>query len=421
MGPVRRLWMSFRMIGLALLAFLITILIVIYFFYLVAPVYRFSVPEPFSGPYLYNPYNGLDNSQWHRAAFHIHSHAWSGITNGEGNDNHAIYQLYRQLGYDIICISDYMKINTWEDHRTAYIPVYEHGYGVNKTHQLAIGATTVDWLDFPFYQGVSQKQFIINRLYGTSAVVCLAHPAFSQGYKVEEMKYLGGYQALEVLNYTKMSLGHWDAALSSGRYVTVIGNDDAHDISNLLEVGHRLTLVNTASLHRDSIINAIKQHRTIGVNIFRNGDQTLEEKIAFVAETARLEHVTVSGDTLMVRMDRPAAAVVFIGQNGVELSSIKDTSQASYVMQPKDRYVRTEIHFDNGNIFYLNPVVRHNSPEIPGNPKTAEVDHFLTWLYRFAMLLVPVLFRLAWVLNRRTAGRSSHILWRPTGNTKERQ
>ena len=44
------------------------------------------------------------------------------------------------------------------------MPLYEHGYNISKEHQLAIGAERVEWLDFPFWTWLNQKQFILNRV-----------------------------------------------------------------------------------------------------------------------------------------------------------------------------------------------------------------------------------------------------------------
>ena len=57
------------------------------------------------------------------------------------------------------------------------MPLYEHGYNITKEHQLAIGARRVEWLDFPIWTWLHQKQFILNRVAQTSDLVAINHPA----------------------------------------------------------------------------------------------------------------------------------------------------------------------------------------------------------------------------------------------------
>src|SRR4051794_29280194 len=72
------------------------------------PVYRFPDPPPFSGVHLWNPYKSLTGT-WHRANLHAHGIAWGGFTSGEQQDQ-AVVDRYRSLGYDVAGISDYQRI-----------------------------------------------------------------------------------------------------------------------------------------------------------------------------------------------------------------------------------------------------------------------------------------------------------------------
>jgi hypothetical protein len=257
------------------MVFLIVLGIVI-FQYITCPIYRFPDPAPFTGRKIFNPYAGLDSNFWRKANFQVQSYAWGGLTDGRKNTNEVIDSVYRYLSYDIIATSDYQRINRWGIEKESFIPVYEHGYGFFKNHQVLLGSKKVNWADFPVFQNIHHKQHILNLLRNNNELVYIAHPGLRGGYKPEDMKYLTGYDGLEVLNYVIVSEAHWDSALSAGKYVTIMGNDDSHDVRQPLEVGHRCTYIYSPSLHGDSIIAALKQGRAYGADIFRTGDETME-------------------------------------------------------------------------------------------------------------------------------------------------
>jgi len=100
--------------------------------YFLAPVYDFPGPRPFSGVMLYNPYQGMDSLNWHKANFHFHTRAWGGLTSGRHNSNEAFYYTYKALGYDAPQISNYQSIDESFKDSSFYIPGYEHGFGVRK-------------------------------------------------------------------------------------------------------------------------------------------------------------------------------------------------------------------------------------------------------------------------------------------------
>jgi hypothetical protein len=385
-----------------LIAFVLgLVILVVLYEYFTCPIYRFPEPEPFSGSNIYNPYQDLDSLNWRKANFQIQSYAWSGITDGRKNTNYAIDSVYKMLGYDIITTSDYQKINHWGSDRESYIPVYEHGYNMRKRHQVLIGARKVNWRDYLFIQTIHNKQHIIHILRKNNELVYIAHPKFMWGYQPDDMTWLTGYDGIEILGYFRVSLEHWDAALSAGHWVTALGNDDAHDLGNIRQIGHRTTFICSESLKSDSIIAALRAGRSFAADIFRPWDETFEQKVLKSRNLASLLSADMSGDTLQVRIDKPAKSFRFIGQNG----SLKQTSDAGftarYIIRPEDTYIRTEIEFPDQDIYYLNPVIRCNG-QFPANPPLAEVDQLRTWVIRiiFIATLIFITINVYYLRNR---------------------
>lgn len=67
---------------------------------------------------------------------------------------------------------------------------------------------------------------------------------------------------------------------------------------------------------------------------------------------------------------------------------------ASYVIQPEDSYVRTELYFKNGTTLYLNPITRHESDDVV-KQRLDHINWFKTimlWtVYAFVIAIVSYL------------------------------
>ena len=362
----------------------IALLLLILFIYLSVPTYSFKEPKPFSGEYLYNPYQDMNPNQWKKYHFHCHSRKYFGLTNGRKSKETTIDSVYQALGYDHYGISDYMSINMHGADREDYIPAYEHGYGLfRKTHQICIGAESVYWPDFPFMQNLNMKQHMINKLGERCRFVMPAHASFTNGYKVSDMIFLSNYRLIEVVNPYGNAFEHWDKALSNGHRVYALGDDDTHNINKASEVCHNLTMVNTPDLNPDHVYEALDKGHCYAVefdNWFHH-PMTLAEKVKQAQTLPYLTRAELVGDTLFIATSNDKMQEVkFIGQEGKVLKTEENTAMAYYVIQHEDPYVRTEINVNGLQHFYLNPVTRHPTPE-PVDQRLDFVNKSQTYLY----------------------------------------
>ena len=356
-------------------------------FYLMAPIYDFSEPREFTGDKLYNPYEQMDSNHWKRYNFQVQSKAWGGITDGRKNSNHLIDSVYSELGFDYVATSDYMKINYHNVNSPEFIPTYEHGYNIYKTHQVCIGAKRVLWIDFLFFQTLSMKQWVIDQLDKDCEIVVLAHPLLLNGYTIEDMKYLTNYEMMEVLNNLRISTDHWDAALSSGHVVWLMGNDDAHDVLHPNDVGRKFTMINSPTTDKDDIITQLKKGNSYGVDFYPTMDVPIPERIERIKKTPVVNSIDLSGDTLRVSVDQRATEIHFIGQEGIIRHTVFDTTSASYIIRSDDSYIRTVFRFSDGTSIYLNPIVRHTG-DFPQTMRTATVNESATLGLRIAYFLI---------------------------------
>jgi len=380
--------------------------------YFLAPVYDFREPQPFSGNRWYNPYHDIDTGHWRKANFHFHTKRWAGITSGKGTEQEC-YDQYNRLGYAVSALSHYQHITDFGKDSPGYIPVYEHGFGIRKKHQLLIGAKKVLWLDYSLVQNKNHKQHIINRLRPDNEIVALAHPDWENGYSTEDMRYLSNYDLIEVLNNNWRSFPQWDAALSAGRPVFILGNDDGHDIFDPYVVGRRCTFINSSTRNTEELIQNLKSGNAFGADIYMREEEPFEEKEVRAKMVPQITDIFLRNDTLHVGTDTVAMKFTFIGQGGKAKKVQYLTDNAWYVLQPEDTYIRTNIVFLSrykhpGTEFYLNPVFRYDGNP-PVNNLTARINWERTWIFRVMTLgSLLVIFYLV-IRYRRVKLRRKHV------------
>lgn len=350
--------------------------------YLFAPLYEFPDPGPFQGSAFLNPYEALQGT-WQRANLHAHGRRWGGLTNGRRQSGADIVRAYRAMGYSVAGVSDYHSIATLEGVLT--IPIYEHGYNISKRHQLAIGARRVDWLDFPLWQSLSHRQFVIDRVGRSADLVALAHPTSRNAYPPEDLLRLSGYHLMEIVNGPHRSEVPWDAALSSGHAVWALANDDTHDLTDPARTAMAWNMIDAPSASTRDIVEALRAGRTYAVSRISASPSR--------AETV-LGRVEVNDGTMVVTGVGAPSTFIFVGQNGVVRQTTENAMSAAYTFASDDTYIRTVIRSPR-TALYLNPVLRYDGVRPPA--PAASVNVAGTWMMRGWFLLAAaslVLIRL---------------------------
>ncbi len=355
--------------GIASLLFILfTIIILIY---LPCNIYNFSSPQKFQGCFLYNPYSD-SLSAWNKTNFHAHSTAWKGVTNGRQSAQ-TILNAYKQKGYAYASISNYEKLAK-QNVQPGAINVYEHGCNIRKVHHLVIMPTKVCYTDFPLWQFTSAKQFIINKLGASAKAVVLPHPLIKNGYSDEDLKKLSGYNLIEVLNHSVNSSQKWDVALSSGKPVWIIGDDDTHNILDTAQTFTNWTMIDCHQHNKDSLVNNLINGNAYAVN----GKNAINNN--------RLLAVKAENMHIFLQVQNKADSIQLIGQNGIVKQVVFNTNKMDYTFLNNDTYIRAVI-YNKHSTMYLNPVIRYNGKSKPQNILTATVNAFDTVLYRSILLL----------------------------------
>lgn len=343
----------------------------LYFF---SGVYDFFPSQPFTGKVWYNPFDGWDTLKHLKANFHIHSRSWGGLTNGKYSVED-IKRVYDSLGYDVWGISDYQRINPHSP-----IKVYEHGYNVGKAHQLVFESSGVSWRDFPLWQSIHDRQHILSILRPMSPLVVLAHPAYMNSYPAWQLTKLSGYDAMEVLNRYGDSIDHWDSALSAGRYVPILSNDNTHNPYNPFQTAMRWTEIGTSEITSQAILQAIYRGATVG---YREDYNTQAQT------PLHLEKWIFCGDTMEIYFTVQADSLRLIGQGGKIVHRATQTRKLTYLPTSEDTYLRAEAYLGKTELF-TSPCVRSDKglrPTLPPAPQ----NKGLTWLYRLFWLGIAFL------------------------------
>ena len=360
------------------------VIVVASVFYIQSPVYDFHKPEVLNADNSwYNPYQNLtDSAAQYKINFHTHSKGKSGLFNGV-NTPQQLKQAYDSLNYTYSYLSNYQSLEPLDTVSPWFMPVYEHGYNLFKTHQLGINAKKVVYLDYPLFQSLSQKQHIINRLQSNSSFVVLNHATLLNGYRSAELKQLSNFNALEIFSFYTNSTALWDSILSSNFCAWGIANDDCHTLNDQGKFGLCWNNIFAPQPDSSGVLNALKT----GAYTFAKGwvGKNLNKLIA----------LQISNDSIHLSTLLPAEKLVAITTNGRVVVTEKNVKNLSIRLDPNERYYRFEIYNQHFKLF-TNPIYKGTQELVMGPPKNFTPNTILTYLWRLliAILLVLSLFKL---------------------------
>ena len=327
--------------------------------YLLCPHYSFTDPRLFHGEKIVNPYADANFNDVSTANFHAHTKSWGGLTNGKGSSSD-VWQRYDSLGHTFHALSQYHKIDSFNKEKQNYVPVYEHGYNLKKTHQLVIGAKRVVWKDYIFPQTLHNKQFILHEMAkDTNNLVVLNHPAVRSGYDVNDLKLLHYYDHIELLNPSAQSFAHWDTALTAGKKIFVVGNDDNHNIFNDNAIGRFTTLIFGAASDSKKMIDRMKKGQSVAVWLPQIHNETLESKRSKLLNLHSLiSGISLIDSMLAINLSKSVAEIRVIGHHGKLKLKQRNISSLTFPFSQNDAYLRVELYLEDGTKLYLNPIFR---------------------------------------------------------------
>ncbi len=359
-------------ISILIIAF--TLITLPYYF---TKIYDFSEPESFKGNFFYNPYSNI-SSNWVKTNFHAHSRSFGGLAKGKNSVDELI-ERYKSLGYNLICVSNYNRTTQKNQSQQLYIPVYEHGFNINWTHQLSINSKKAMFFDFPLLQCLSHKQSIINTLKQKDALIALTHPSFKNSYHPDDLQYLTNYDFIEGLSPVATSVRAWDVALTNGHAVWVMGNDDSHSISDGSN-GVCWTMINADSLSEESIKKSLQQGSFYATRGWLG------------QEMNRIISVKVVDGTYELLLEKASDSIILKSNRGQTVKTETGANKISYHIKSSDSYIRAEIYdtepWNGYTRMYLNPVIRTPEGTLIKHNNVAEINVLKTISFVIVLIMM---------------------------------
>ncbi len=352
-------------------------------------IYNFNEPEPFSGPDIFNPYEGIDSACcWKRANFHTHTKV-EGIFNECDYWPAQVDSFYRTFGYDIVTFSNHNELTEHPYAPSLQVDVYEHGLNLLKFHKLVFGAEKVNRFDnlLPFF--AFQRQFQLDLLGKDSDFIQLNHPLRTPFSSKRTLEKLEGYRIMELDSGRSTENEYWDWALSAGHYSFGLANDDLHYPDRSGRIAVRCNFLCCPGAGYEDIRETLLSGRCYSMRVPDYGNGDWETKYAKNRDLPTIEEIGLDGETIHISLSRQADSIKFTGQNHKTLSLALDSSSAAYTMKSDDTYARVTAYFPEGEVIYTNPFARYDS-SISETPyiSTHSVNIPLTIIYNLIIIIL---------------------------------
>lgn len=286
-----------------------------------------------------NPYQSLSDVRPLRVNFH--THAGTGVGTCGRNPIDQVAALYRELGYDALCLSNhdlYTDASAYSDGKMRMLDGVEYS---PRTHMLTVGIRR------SLHEMEHQSGIDETRKDGGFVILCHPNWQHKEYWPWADMDRLTGYWGLEVINQliyrlsgSGLATDAWDHLLSSGRLVYGFGNDDFHLYS---DAGRSWNWIYAPSSAFSDIRNAVEAGRftaSTGLtldSLILDGENTL---------TVRARHMNPSYvDTFTYR---------FITEGGRTAAVV--TGRDARFTLTEESYVRVEALGENGAMLFTQPV-----------------------------------------------------------------
>ncbi|MCA0363439.1 MAG: hypothetical protein LCH67_05300 [Bacteroidetes bacterium] len=336
---------KWKLAGKVFIKFLIMLPLTIYtFYYYRTEIYDFSEPVNSHNQY-YNPYQNWQKGVLAKANFHAHSKEWGGLTNGHNSDQE-ILETYKKLGFKVAGLSNYHKINQKDIPGLLEIPCYEHGFNIDKVHFLGINSTLADDLDFPFKQGISQKQQRVLNIRENASLVSICHPNLKNAITKKDVEKLSGYHLFEVLSPYATSFDLYDHAIMNGHMSWILASDDTHDLKKQ-PAGSYFVGINSEAKNKIEVLNALKSGQHVA---YKSKEGITDIEIDSIKINNTEVKYSFSGNIKSV----------FLIEDGIPQSI---ASNGVISLKNNSKFIRFEVIGEKSSL-YTNPIIRSNNQNL---------------------------------------------------------
>lgn len=271
---------------------------------------------------LINPY-GSSTNNYLSLKGQLHAHSTNSRDGGNSYSPQVMAEMYRNLGYDFLTITDHNKITS-----DPQVPgITWIGNSVEETREKHY--TVYDIEDIMTDETGIQN--IINSYFGRNKLVSLAHPSWSvQLYQIQDVNNYYNYSMIEVYNgiiaayASQNDDAYWDEALKK-QNIWGIATDDFHKPGQEDKGWVEVFAENNT---KEDILNALRSGR-------------------FYASSGNDLSINVNNNVIGVSSTEESR-FFFIGENGVVLKEEGNVFESSYVVTGAEKYVRVRAEREDG-------------------------------------------------------------------------
>jgi len=284
-----------------------------------------------------NPYENLSGGRWIKANFH--THAGTGPGTCGSNSVPATLDVYRQLGFGALCISNhdlYTDTSALGDEKMFLLQGVEYS---PYPHLLTLGVQE------SFHALTHQEAIRETNKRGGLAILCHPNWTKKEYWPWTQLDALEGYAGIEIINMliyrlsgSGLATDTWDYLLRQGKNVRGFGNDDFHILSDAGRSWNEMYV-------REPGFEGIKRAVEDG---------------AFVVSTGlSLDFCVIKNGVLRVKAKFPTSTYVkdftyrFITDKG--LAKTRRCETATFRLGD-EKYVRVEVIAENGAMLFTQPI-----------------------------------------------------------------
>ncbi|TGK25368.1 phosphoesterase [Leptospira stimsonii] len=327
---------------------------------------------PFHGNFIHSPYLKTEQ-RWLKTALHLHSDR-DGFSPFRSSPKE-IQNRYLEKKYDLIAITDYLKVSGVESGDKKFLPGYEWGRDFNRKHLLALGAETAIFDYFPIYATIGNLQWTIDQMQKEGSFVVVSHPVLEGSISYRDIERLRNVDAVEVFSPFGDSFSEWIRLLDQGYPILATSGDDLHYFPGELiramklplyeRIFHELTFSNQNegdAFTRYILLNADSNEPKEIIRNLKMGNYISVIKLVEYMDDPKISDLRMEGEKIVAEFPEKFLKLEFIGKGGRVLKEEFQAIRGEYVFDSKEEYVIMKATFPSGYLF-SNPFFRVKSPE----------------------------------------------------------
>lgn len=266
--------------------------------------------------------------RWFKGNTHTHTTYSDG-----GLSLNEVVKAYKNLNYNFLFITDHNIISPVKDVAVNDMLVLSGVEDTFTKHVVGLNVTS-----FTSSTSISSSA---NTILNQNGIPILAHPLWPPTrVTYKDLIQQTSVHHVEIYTGITESWGYkddkslWDSLLTNGKRVYGVGCDDFH---TLKDIGKGWIVVQSSELHKDSIINAIRNGR-------------------FYSSTGiEIEIIRTNRDSIYIKT-KNATEIKFIGKNG-QLLKQENSKIANFKIIGMEPYIRVEASNNFGEKAWTQPLV----------------------------------------------------------------